>query len=160
MGINGEYYVLTSQEGNPVPRVVNWYGKLDVRKINRRDYRELPGYVLLDMKTGTDVVYPDILDDPVLMVSAEAMQVIKRYEQEMPFLFVALFDTDREESAAYYCPVLADAERDWECREALYRIRTERGSQVRIREDLVESLLDRGAVGMKLERIMDAKRES
>ena len=44
-----EYYVLTAQNGNPIPRVVNWYGKLDVRKLNRKDYRELPAHILLDM---------------------------------------------------------------------------------------------------------------
>ena len=148
-----EYYVLVSQDGNPMPRIVNWYGKLDVRKINRVSYRELSGHILLDMKAGTDTVYPDILTDPVLMVSAEAKQVIKKYEEEMPFLFVALFDTESEESVVYYCPVLAEGNGTGEYGEALYLVRTEKGSEVRIRADLAESLLARGAVGMKLERM-------
>ena len=153
-----EYYVLTSQEGNSVPRPVNWYGKLDVRKMNRRDYGELPKHVLLDVKAGADAVYPDILTDPVLMVSPEARQVIKKYEAEMPFLFVVLCDTEGEEAVAYHCPVLTDVEENGECGEALYRVRTGKGSEVRIRSDLAESLLARGAVGLGLKKVADAER--
>ncbi len=150
--------MLTSQEGNSVPRPVNWYGKLDVRKMNRRDYGELPKHVLLDVKAGADAVYPDILTDPVLMVSPEARQVIKKYEAEMPFLFVVLCDTEGAEAVAYHCPVLTDVEENGECGEALYRVRTGKGSEVRIRSDLAESLLARGAVGLGLKEVADAER--
>ncbi len=145
-----EYYVLTAQNGNPIPRVVNWYGKLDVRKLNRKDYRELPAHILLDMETGRDVVYLDILTDPALLVSREMMMVIKRYEDDMPFLFTVLFDTVREESVAYFCPILPEGKEAEESGAAIYRLRTARGSELRIRLDLAESLLCRGAVGMSL----------
>ena len=150
-----EYYVLTAQNGNPIPRVVNWYGKLDVRKLNRKDYRELPAHILLDMETGRDVVYPDILTDPILLVSREMMQVIKRYDDDIPFLFAALFDTVREESVVYFCPILPEGEEAEERGAAIYRLRTVRGSELRIRLDLAESLLCRGAVGIGLTVLND-----
>ena len=133
-----EYYVLTAQNGNPIPRVVNWYGKLDVRKLNRKDYRELPAHILLDMETGR-----------------EMMQVIKRYDDDMPFLFAALFDTVREESVVYFCPILPEGEEAEERGAAIYRLRTVRGSELRIRLDLAESLLCRGAVGIGLTVLND-----
>lgn len=141
-----KYLTLTSQKGNPIPQIMNWYGKLDVRKMNRQDYRKLPEHMMLEMKTGMDVVYPDIMTEPVLMVSEGVMEVIRLYDRTMPFVFVVLFDAVREESVAYFCPVLAE-EREG---EALYRVKCLDGYEIRICEELAESLLDRGAVGMEL----------
>ncbi len=145
-----KFFVLTAQNGNPIPRVVNWYGKLDVKKLNRESYQELPRYVLLDMKTDTDVIYPDILTDPVLMVSAEAMEVIQMYIKKIPAIFAALFDTEKGECASYYCPILAEGE---ECGEALYRVEKQGRTEIRIQLELAESLLCRGAAGMELTQI-------
>lgn len=59
MGVNmyKKNLTLTVQKGNPLPQVINWYGKLDVRKLNRQDYREIPRRLLLEMRTGMDAVY-------------------------------------------------------------------------------------------------------
>lgn len=138
------YLHLTAQKGNPIPRVTAWQGKLDVRKLNRRDYRSMPAHLLLKMETGMDTIYPDILTDPVLMVSEEAMEVIRLYDRMMPFLPVVLSDHAREESKAYYCPVLEEEG------ETIYRIERPGGSEIWICEELAESLLERGAVGMAL----------
>lgn len=139
-----EYFTLTSQNGNPVPQIENWYGKIDVRKLNRNDYQELPRFVLLDMKTGMDVCYPDIMTEPFFLVSKEALAVIRMYETDMPFLFFALFDAQKEESAAYYCPILETDNK----KAAIYRKMPE--NEIKIRLDLAESLLLRGAGGMEL----------
>lgn len=40
MGRN--YLTLISQKGNPIPQIVNWYGKLDIRNVNRKDYKKSP----------------------------------------------------------------------------------------------------------------------
>lgn len=45
-----KYFVLEKQEGNGVPEIVNWYEKLDVRRINRQQHRELPRIIMLDIK--------------------------------------------------------------------------------------------------------------
>lgn len=143
-----KYLTLTTQKGNPLPQIINWYGKLDVRKLNRQDYRDIPRRLLLEMRTGRDTVYPDIMVEPVLMVSGEAMEIIKLYDSRMPFIFVALFDTQKEESRSYYCPVLA--EDNFYQEEVLYRVKWPNGYEIMICEELVESLLSRGAVGLEL----------
>lgn len=143
--MNRKYLTLTAAKGNPIPHIVNWYGKLDVEKINRKDYRKISGPLLLDMRSGRDVIYPDIITDPVLMVSEEAMEVIKLYARQMPFLFLVLFDQGRQESRSYFCPILKE-----EAGEAIYRIKHSEEYEIRICEELAESLLDRGAVGMEL----------
>lgn len=145
-----KYLTLTSQKGNPLPQITNWYEKLDIRKLNRQDYREIPRRLLLEMRTGMDVVYPDIMIDPVLMVSEEVMEIIKLYDNRMPFIFLALFDTQKEESKSYYCPVLA--EENVGQKEILYRIKQSNGYEIRICEELAESLLSRGAIGLGLSK--------
>lgn len=143
-----EYFVLSARRGNPVPQIGSWYGKLDIRKLNREDYKKLPEYFLADMKTGMDILYPDILLAPFLMVSREAMEVIRMYEEKMPFLYVALIDAQKRENKSYYCPVLAEGDGGY--REAVYRVRKGNDWEIRIRLDLAESLLLRGAEGMEL----------
>ena len=55
---------------------------------------------------------------------------------------------EKEESVSYYCPVLSeDADGG---KEALYRIKRREGYEIRICEELAESLFERGAVGMEL----------
>lgn len=143
-----KYLTLTAQKGNPVPQIINWYGKLDVRNVNRNDYKKIPTPLMLEMRTGLDAVFPDVMTSPVLMVSEEAMEVILLYDRQMPFFFLALFDTLKEESVSYYCPVLAENESGG--KEALYQIKRQKGNEIRICEELAESLLERGMVGMSL----------
>ena len=49
-------------------------------------------------------------------------------------------------SVAYFCPVLEEEG------EILYRVERPGGFEIRICEELAESLLERGAVGMELTR--------
>ena len=146
-----EYFLLKTQSGNPVPQICSWYGKLDERKLNRKHYKELSTYIMLDMKTGMDILYPDVLTEPFLLVSKGVMDVIRMYEEDMPFLFAALYDTDKGESVSYYLPILAEGNE--ECGDAIYHIRNKERWEIRIRIDLVESLLARGAEGMELIQI-------
>ncbi len=142
-------FVLKSQEGNPIPRIINWYGKVDIRKLNRREYRQLPSYFLLEMKTGMDVLYPDILLDPVFLVSREMMEILVRYDEELPFLFVALFEVSKEESRAYFCPMLEESRSLQD--KPIYRLLKEDSSEIRIRLDLAEGIMAREGVGIALE---------
>lgn len=146
-----EYLVLKTQNQNPIPCVSSWFGKLDERKLTLESYKELPRYFLLDMKTGTDIFYPDILTEPFLMVSREAADVLRMYEEEMPFLFVVLFDIDKNESVSYHLPILAEG--DENCQRAVYRVRKKDRWEIRVRLDLAESLLYRGAEGIEFTKI-------
>ncbi len=144
------YLTLTSQKGNPIPQIRNWYGKLDVRNVNREDYKKIASPLMLEMRTGLDTICPDIMTSPVLMVSEEAMEVILLYDRNMPYFFVVLFDAEKEQSTVYYCPVLADDADGG--KEVIYRIKKPSGSVIKICEELAESLLERGVCGLGLQR--------
>jgi len=143
-----KYLTLVSQSGNPIPQIINWYGKLDVRNVNRKDYKKIPAPLILEMRSGADAFYPDILTSPIMMVSEDAMEVIRLYGSQIPFFFLALFDSAKEENISYFCPVLA--EDDGGGKEAIFRVKQRDSSVIKICEELAESLLERGVTGMGL----------
>lgn len=61
-----------------------------------------------------------------------------------------LFDTAREESVSYCCPILEEGEEAQKKGEVLYKVHTEKESSLRIRLELAETLLGYGAAGMEL----------
>ena len=145
-------FVLKSQLGNPIPRVVNGYKKLDIRKLNRKEYKELPSYVFWEIKTGMDILYPDILMEPALLVSREVMELLVHYDETIPFLFAAMFDEEKGESASYFCPILEEEEKVED--KPLYWLFKEQGKrEIRIRLDLAESLLAREAIGIAFQEL-------
>ena len=143
-------FVLKSQPGNPIPLIVNGYRKLNIRKLNRKEYKELPPYVFFEMKTGMDILYPDILMEPVFLVSREVMELLVQYDESIPFLFIAMFEEEKEESVSYFCPILEEEEKVQD--KPLYRLSKEEGrSEIHIRLDLAESLLAREIIGAAFE---------
>lgn len=166
---NLKYFILTNEEKNPLLQIMNVNQSIDIRKLNRKEYQNMPSYVLLNAKLGIDGIFPDIIEKPVLLLSRTAMEVIGLYDSNIPFLFFVLFDTDKEECASYFCPVLEEEEclaqkpgpgqrelildRSKMTGIPLFRIRTGTESAVVIRMDLAESLLERGAIGLNLKEV-------
>lgn len=146
MGRN--YLTLITQKGNPIPQIINWYGKLDIRNVNRKDYKKIPKPLILEMRTGVDAIYPDIMTSPILMASEEAMEVILLYDKQMPFFFLVLFESEKGKSITYYCPILAEGSNN--DTEAIYYIKLQERNEIKICEELAESLLERGVIGMGL----------
>ena len=166
---NLKYFILTNEEKNPLLQIININQSIDVRKLNRKEYQTMPSYVLLNAKLGIDGIFPDIIEKPVFLLSRAAMEVTGLYDSNIPFLFFVLFDTDKEECASYFSPVLEEEDclaqkpgpgqrelildRSKMTGNPLFRIRTGTESAVIIRMDLAESLLERGAIGLNLKEV-------
>lgn len=164
-----KYFIMTNRGNNPFPQIINWSQVLDVRKMNREEYKTLPPFLMLDMKFGMDAFFPDIILSPFLLISRTVMEVVALYDPSMPFYFTALFDIEQGNSGAYYCPILeveaCVAEQPQRNNKRILldrenmaglplfqmKIRGERKNVIRI--DLVESLLEREAVGIELEEV-------
>ncbi|MDR7810477.1 hypothetical protein [Lacrimispora sp.] len=164
-----KYFVLTSKGKYPFPQIINWSQASDMRKLTRNEYRELPAFFLLNAKLGMDGIFPDVIEKPVLLFSRTAMEVTALYDSDIPFLFAALFDTEKGECASYYCPVLEEEDclagkpgpgqrgiildRSKMNGLPLFRVRIGLESATIIRMDLAESLLEREASGLKLKEV-------
>ncbi len=160
------YFLLINSGRNPFPEIRGWSQALDVRKMNRREYRELPSSFQLEMRKGVDHMLPDILLSPFLLLSEQVMDVVSFYNPEIPCCFAVLFDDALKECASYFCPILE--EEDCVMEEAyregetvrldgrkmkglpLFQIRVKNRKKTVIRMDLAESLLKRHAVGLEL----------
>lgn len=164
-----KYFILGRDGANPYPQVLNWSQVLDMRKLNRLRYQELPPYFLLDMKMGFDSLFPDIILFPFLLLSKGAMEVAVLYDSEMPYRFTTLFDVEKGQFVSYYCPVLEEVDcvvggnaherkgilldREKISGIPLFYIRIKDETMAVIRMDLAERLLERDVVGMELEEV-------
>ncbi len=160
------YFLLTDNGRNPFPEIKGWSQVLDVRKLNRREYRELPSFFQLDMRLGMDWVLPDVLLFPFLLLSEHAKDIVSFYDPDIPWRFATLFDDGKKECASYFCPILeeedcvlegtyqegGDVRLDGKRMKGLplFQIRMKDKKKTIIRMDLAESLLVRHAVGLEL----------
>ena len=164
------YFLLTDSGRNPFPEIRGWSQVLDVRKMNRRKYRELPSSFPLKMRTGVDHILPDILLSPFLLLSEPAKDVVSFYDPEIPWCFAVLFGDSGKECASYFWPILEEVDCVLEepyTGEGAVRLdeRKMKGlpffqtwvkdrKKTVIRMDLAESLLMRHAVGLELQEVV------
>jgi len=144
------YFMLTHEGNNPFPRIVNWSKVLDSRKLSRQKYQELPSFIALDMEFSADGILPDIIVDPFLLLSKEAMEVVNLYDSTIPFRIIVLFDLERKTSCIYYCPILLEKTCCSGEEIPLFQVKIRDKKKTVIRLDLAESLLERGATGLDL----------
>lgn len=148
-----KYFVLENNEKNIMPRVINWYQKINPRYLCVEKYDRLPQKVILDMKLGKGYVYTDIITNPFFMVSEEAWQVIYMYDKDIPVISAILLDVDNRGQAIYYIPVLPKVKslsKEDIRNLVVFKLEDAVGSKIFIRLDLAESLLQRDAVGICL----------
>lgn len=162
-----KYFRLTNKGNNPFPQIINWDNSLDIRKLNQKDYKSLPSFIMLNIESGLDPFLPDVLIAPLFLVSRNVMEVIVRYDSSIPFFFSALFDIRQGKCAGYYCPVLAEEDcvaidvshgrellrlnRNKMTGRPLFFVRRNDRRETILRLDIAESLLAREATGIELQ---------
>lgn len=145
-----KYFILSAEGQNPFPWILNWSQKLDVKKLNRDHFQELPAFIMLDMKIPEGGILPDIINSPFPLFSKNAMEVINLYDSTIPFQVMALFDIEKKKSGVYYCPILLEEPDSIRYELPLFQIKVKGIKKTIIRLDLIESLLERRAIGMEL----------
>lgn len=149
-----KYFKLTHNEKDYMPKVINWYEKINPQYLCKEKYKKIPKNVLLDMKLADDYVYTDVIIHPFLMVSKEACQVISMYDKRIPFINAILLDIRNKGQVVYYIPILEQIkslDREEVGTQVLFRVDDQMDRNIYIRLDLVESLLKRDACGICLE---------
>lgn len=151
-----KYYVLEQQMGNHIPNIINWYDKLDVRKINKKHHNELPSIIMLDIKRVSDTIFPDMIFYPIFLVSKEVMEVIKMYDDMIIYHSVVLNDVKETGGSIYFLPILEEILDASELKKNSiilgYKVDQNKRNIV-IRGDLLESILFRETIGISLHRM-------
>ncbi len=100
------YFILEQgEEYNRNPNIKGWYGKLDQHHIKQMHAR-LKDKMIFEVDITEFTLFPDILDKPVLMVSADMKDIIFKYEKQVFFREVLFIDTEGTQRYTYYIPFL------------------------------------------------------
>jgi len=149
-----EYYQLKEMERNQYPYLKNWYDIINPRYLNRRLYSRIPECSIIEISSDEETVFADMLMQPFLMVSREFAEVVRAYDQSIPYRAVVLLDYLNHYNFIYQLPILEQvSEKDRQKEQVLYQWIGGGKNETHIRKDLSESLLRRRAVGMGLEQI-------
>ena len=105
-----KYFILEQGNGydrNPVLK--EWYGKIDLHSLRLKatDPRQR---LMFHVSATENTFYPDIMMDPVFMVSEAVRDVIAIYGRQVSFKEVFLLDPERDEGHIYYIPFLPVAD--------------------------------------------------
>lgn len=169
------FSVSMDKEYTDTPRTVNWYGRINIESIMNCRYEQLEDIYALEIKGGFEVEPTDIVMDPIFAVSPMVKYCLETYEPNMQFTSLYFVQRKEEKIFEYYIPHL----REEKCLKSsgsnfkklpysgnicidlkklpkdrfIFRINDEKNSIIVISSILLESILRRGACGMRLESI-------
>ena len=101
-----KYFMLRQGDGydrNPI--VKNWYGKIDMHSLRRRGMDSEQRNMFYVSATD-NTIYPDMIMDPVFMVSEAMRNVIAMYEKQAVYREVFFLDPVKGDGHIYYIPFL------------------------------------------------------
>ena len=167
------YFMLKQDERiTDMPYQQDLFEKIDLRHISASKAGLIPARTLIRLRPSKNTVFPDVLCNPVLLVTREMRDVIKVFDQYLVFRQVVCLDPENQMVQLYFMPMLEDidclsdkSEYVNESRATLSKavimrspIRDKSLFQIKhntkrisiIRLDLAESLLTRGCKGFTL----------
>lgn len=101
-----KYFILgQGKEYNRNPQIKEWYGKLDIHSLRQIGSR-LKDKMIFEVETAESTLFPDILEKPILMVSAAMRDIILIYEKQVFFREVLFINAEGTQRYTYYIPFL------------------------------------------------------
>lgn len=166
-----EYFLIETNEKNKIPYKINKNRAIDIRMLTREKICQLPMWNMMEMDFPMEGFFPDILCSPCILVSKCVMETIIMYQPDVPYKGVKLWNRESGANATYSMPILDEVEcisdetlynnignrivklvldREKIKPYAVFRINGYKRNCIVGRMDFVESILRRGAVGIKL----------
>ena len=166
------FLISTEMNNNPMPNITNWYKQINPRDIAPERAGNIPQWTLLDVNNGAEAIFSDVLSMPGYLVSSMIYTVLNLYNPDIQYRKMALFDKKVPQALeVYYLPILpvcncllpeSELSRDKSkvIRGVIDLAKTRRrpvinlggvtNTHIAFRLDVVESILRRGAKGIKL----------
>lgn len=169
-----KFFLIETNTRNRLPYGINANRAVDVRYANRKSSYRIPNCCVVDMKTPSEVFFPDIITEPFLMVSREVAEVIEMYTPETIFKTIYLLETESEINATYFMPFVEEVEclseqtkrsrggtelldivlrQDAVAEKPIFRVAGFTHVYLIVRLDAIESMLRRGTRGIKLKEL-------
>lgn len=167
-------YFLMQTDKNYIksPRITNWYKKIDIRNINKKNSYKLPKREILNIQDDKEIFFTDIVSNPFLLVSEKCMKVIKKYDPKIISKQIILMNSNTEKFQLYYMPILDCIDcvkeekkeldinkkivrkfvlvKDEIKEKSIFQIKCFENMYTIVRLDMLESFLRRGACGIDI----------
>ncbi|MCH5264095.1 MAG: hypothetical protein J1F42_14395 [Lachnospiraceae bacterium] len=104
-----KYYMLEQDKSYAnLPQLQNWYQNIDERDVHMGRYSRLPKKTMLYIRPDKNVLFPDILLYPFLMVGEKVKERLLKYEPNMQFCVVFLVDKENKGFQYYSVPFIKE----------------------------------------------------
>ncbi len=165
------FLIRTNPHFSTAPEIIDWFRKIDRRKIRLGQSFEIENRQLFFIKENPNTVFVDILSFPFFMVTEVLKDIILMYEPRTIFKEIVLLDQKYAKTCTYYLPILEYID----CLDAASKLTMDRSTILETvialdkvddhsifymdgvsnlytvaRLDIVESFLRRGAIGIDL----------
>ena len=100
-----KYRLNWEETGNPVPRIRNWMERLDYQAVQRRELAKLLERTILFLEENQDTLFSDVIEKPFLLVSKMFWDVSKMYKVPVRGKEMVLLDGVNGFAEIYYMPV-------------------------------------------------------
>ncbi|MCM1425636.1 MAG: hypothetical protein NC118_03445 [Eubacterium sp.] len=158
-----KYYIIETDKKNPLPDISGIFSQIPIRYLTLEYEHKLEDYYVLEMKTGDETLLPDIFTSPFLMVKRDIFKVIMMYMPEIKIKYMSLVDSEKKQCETYVVPILdivegkTIEETDFS-KKMLFYVSGVSERFVVARLDLLESILRRNAIGLKIQEFSGIKR--
>lgn len=102
------YFIMEDKKMIDTPEIMNWYQKLNVEDIKMGTYHKIPNRLVLQIKSNSNIFFPEVLFYPCFMIGKKIKDILKLYEPTMRYKEVILLDVQNEKSSVYYIPYLEE----------------------------------------------------
>ncbi len=149
------FQINSEPAGNVLPRIVGWKEKLDYHAVQRGELHRLPKRILLYVENHPETVFADVVDSPFFLVSDMIWKVMKEYDGNVTGREIILLDDLFGVSGVYHMPGLdtydsLDTQWGQGMAPPFFRYGGGKRNYMIGRLDFVESILRRGAKGIRL----------
>ncbi|MCH5259711.1 MAG: hypothetical protein J1F18_08160 [Lachnospiraceae bacterium] len=169
-----KYFLIETDEKNRIPYSINKSRTIDIRLLTKEDFGKLPRWNIAEMDIPQEVFFPDILCNPFLLLSEACIKTVMMYQPDIFYTGIKLWNKGSGLNRTYFLLVLDELEcmsdetqynsvrnriirlvldRGKIGQKAIFQIKGFDGKGFVGRLDFVESILRRGARGIKLTEI-------
>lgn len=175
------YFLIETDEKNRIPYSINKSRTIDIRLLTKENFGKLPRWNIVEMDIPQEVFFPDVLCDPFLLLSEACIKTVMMYQQDILYTGIKLWNKESGLNRTYFLPVLDELEcmsdetqynsvgnrilklvldRGKIGQKVIFQVKGFDGKGFVGRLDLVESMLRRGARGIKLTEVEVADTEA
>lgn len=176
-----KYFLIETDEKNRIPYSINKNRAIDIRLLTKENFGKLPRWNIVEMDIPQEGFFPDVLCSPFLLLSEICIKTVMMYQPDILYTGIKLWNKGSGLNRTYFLPVLDELEcmsdetqynsvgnrilrlvldRGKIGQKTVFKIRGLDGKGFVGRLDFVESILRRGARGIKLTEIEVADTEA